>query len=71
MSVLMIPVEYRPGIIEKEVLVKKHGIIGAMSLCTRSTKPWSINVGIPAKKIKDREKDILELEENFRSKGLG
>lgn len=85
----MIPVEYRPGIMEKEVLVKKHGIIGAssvilpgviveegssigaMSLCIRSTEPWSINVGIPTKKIKDREKDILTLEENFRSRGLG
>lgn len=80
----MIPAEYRPGIIEKRVLIKKHAIVGAssvllpgviidegssigsMSLCLKSTEPWSINVGIPAKKIRNRSKEILSLEEKFR-----
>ena len=32
---------------------------------TKSTDPWGIYVGIPAKRIKDRKKDILELEKKF------
>lgn len=80
----MIPSEYRPGSIEKAVLIKKHAIIGAgsvllpgivigegssvgsMSLCTKNTESWSINVGIPAKKTRNRSKEILSLEEKFR-----
>lgn len=79
----MIPSKYKPENIEKEVLIKRHGIVGAgsilfpgviieegscvgsMSLCTESTKPWSVNVGIPARKIKDRDRDLLVLEEKF------
>jgi hypothetical protein len=30
-----------------------------------STLSWSINAGVPAKKIKDRKKDLLELEKRF------
>ena len=36
--------------------------IGAMSLVTKSTKPYSIYFGIPAKKIKERKKNFLEYE---------
>lgn len=82
----MVPFEYKPEIIEKEVLIKKHAIIGAssiilpgvvieegssigaMSLCNHNTEPWSINVGIPAKKMKDRKKEILNLERKFEKK---
>ncbi len=39
--------------------------IGSMSLITESVNPWSIYAGIPAKKIKDREKEILNLEKKF------
>jgi acetyltransferase-like isoleucine patch superfamily enzyme len=39
--------------------------IGAMTMVTKSTEPWSIYFGIPAKKIKNREKNILELEKKY------
>lgn len=41
--------------------------IGAMSLITKSTKPWGIYFGIPAKRIKDKSKNVLNLEERFYS----
>lgn len=41
--------------------------VGAMTLVTKSTEPWSIYSGIPAKKIKNRKKDLLILEEQYLS----
>lgn len=39
--------------------------VGAMSLVRNSTEAWSIYVGNPAKKIKDRSKELLVLEKQF------
>jgi len=39
--------------------------VGAMTMVTKSTEPWSIHFGIPAKKIKDRKRDLLELEHQY------
>lgn len=39
--------------------------LGAMSLCKKSTEPWYIYVGIPAKKLKIRSKTILTLEKDY------
>lgn len=39
--------------------------IGAMSLVSKSTEAWGIYFGSPAKKIKNRKKDMLELERQF------
>ena len=39
--------------------------VGAHSLVTKSCAPWGIYVGVPAKKIKERSKNILELEKQF------
>lgn len=39
--------------------------VGAMSLVTKSTTPWGIYVGIPAKRLKDRKQDLLKLEQQF------
>lgn len=39
--------------------------LGAMSLLTKSTDPWSIYCGIPAKKIGKRKKDLLLLEAKY------
>ena len=47
------------------VTLEEGSVIGALSLVKNSTSPWSINVGIPAKKIKDRKKDLLKLEKLF------
>jgi acetyltransferase-like isoleucine patch superfamily enzyme len=39
--------------------------VGAMTLVTKSTEPWGIYAGNPAKRIKDRKKDLLKLEAEF------
>lgn len=41
--------------------------IGAMSLVSRITRPWGIYFGIPAKRIKERKQDLIELEKDFLS----
>ena len=44
--------------------------IGSMSLVMKDVDPWSIYVGVPAKKIKERKKNLLELEKQFREELL-
>jgi len=36
--------------------------IGASSILRKSTKPWGIYLGNPAKRLRDRKQDLLELE---------
>lgn len=73
------------NVIQKQVILKKHSIvgfgsvilpgsileegvaIGSMCLVNGSTEPWSIYVGIPYKKIKNRSKRILELEKELEN----
>ena len=45
--------------------IREGGAFGAFSFINRDSEPWSINVGIPYKKIKARQKNILELEKKF------
>lgn len=64
-------------IVERHVLIGAGAIIfpgvhimegcsiGAMALVTKNTKPWGIYVGTPAKRIRDKEKNILILEKQF------
>lgn len=47
------------------VIIEEGSAFGAMSLINRNTEPWSINAGVPFKKIKDREKTLLQLEKKF------
>lgn len=39
--------------------------VGALSLVNKSTDPWGIYVGNPARRIKDRSQALLELEKEF------
>lgn len=39
--------------------------IGAMTLVNRSTETWGVYVGNPARRAKERKKDLLVLESNF------
>lgn len=39
--------------------------IGAMSLVTKSTEPWTFYFGIPAKRLKARRRELLELEQEY------
>jgi galactoside O-acetyltransferase len=47
------------------VTLGEGSVIGAKSFVKTNIDPWSICVGIPAKKIKDRKKDLLKLEKQF------
>ena len=38
---------------------------GAMTLFNKSTEEWGVYVGSPAKRIKERKKDLLKLEVHF------
>lgn len=40
--------------------------IGAHSLITKSLEPWGIYFGVPVKRIRDRSKDLLELEKAYK-----
>ncbi len=39
--------------------------VGALSLMTKSTEAWSIYAGRPARKIKNRKRDLLVLEQEY------
>lgn len=44
------------------VVLREGSAFGSFSFITKDSEEWSVNIGIPAKKIKDRKRDILELE---------
>jgi acetyltransferase-like isoleucine patch superfamily enzyme len=68
----------RSVVLEKHALIGSHCVvmpgvtigegatIGAMSLVLKDIIPWSVSVGIPAKKIKNRKKNLLELEKKMK-----
>ena len=37
-------------------------VTGALAVVTKPTEPWSIYIGSPARKVRDRHRDLLELE---------
>lgn len=39
--------------------------VGAMSMVTKSTEPWAVYLGVPARKVKNRSRDLLELEKAY------
>ncbi len=47
------------------VTVGEGASIGAMSLINRDIENWTMNVGIPARKMKERSKRLLELENKY------
>lgn len=53
------------SIILPGVTIEEGCSIGAMSLVTKSTTSWGIYAGIPAKRLKERKQDLLELEKQF------
>jgi len=53
------------SIVLPSVTLAEGTSVGAMSMVTKSTEPWSIYFGIPAKKIKNRRRDLLELEKQY------
>lgn len=79
-----VPLDYKK-LIEGEVVLNKHVIIGAaciilpavvvgdgvavgsMSLVNKNLDPWTIYAGIPVKRLKDRCRNIVELESKLNS----
>ena len=57
------------SIIMPGVTLEEGTAVGAMSMVTKSTSPWSIYFGIPAKKIKIRSRDLLALESRYLASG--
>lgn len=47
------------------VVVGEGTTVGAMSLVSKNLDDWSVYTGIPAKKIKDRPRDLLRLEQEY------
>lgn len=47
------------------VIVSEGSSFGSFSFINHDSEPWSINVGIPFKKIKDRSKNLLQLENEY------
>lgn len=41
--------------------------VGAMTMMTRSSEAWSVYFGCPGRKLKDRKRDLLELEAAYLS----
>lgn len=41
--------------------------VGALSLVSKNLDPWGVYIGVPAKRIKSRVKDILEIEKNYKA----
>lgn len=53
------------SIIMPGVVLNEGTSVGALSLVRKTTEAWSIYVGNPAKKIKNRSKDLLKLEKQY------
>lgn len=47
------------------VTISEGTSVGSMSLCNKTLEEWSVYVGIPAKKVGERKKKILTLEQQF------
>lgn len=48
------------------VTIGEGSSVGAMTLCGKTLEPWGMYAGIPAKKLKERSKKLLELESSFK-----
>jgi galactoside O-acetyltransferase len=47
------------------VTLEEGTAIGAMTLVTKSTKPWTFYFGIPAKRLKARRRELLDIEQDY------
>lgn len=53
------------SIIFPGVTLQEGTSVGAMSMVTKSTEPWTVYFGIPAKRLKSRKQDLLDLEREY------
>lgn len=56
------------SVIMPGVILADGSAVGANSLVSKNTDEWAIYFGSPARKIKNREKNVLELEKKYYQK---
>ena len=49
------------------VTLPEGSAFGSFSFINHDAEPWSLNTGIPFKRIRERNRDVLELEKQFRN----
>ena len=55
-------------VIHPGISIGEGAVVGSMSLVTKDIEAWTINIGIPAKKVQNREKNtILEYQKQLES----
>jgi acetyltransferase-like isoleucine patch superfamily enzyme len=47
------------------VTIAEGCAVGAQALMLKSTEPWGIYLGVPARRVKERKQDLLKLEAEF------
>lgn len=58
------------SVIVPGVILGEGTAVGSLSLVTKSTEPWSIYFGIPARRIKARSRELLRYEQEFEKSML-
>lgn len=58
------------SIIFPGVVLGEGTSVGALSVVTKSTDAWSIYIGNPARRIRERKRDLLALEEQYLAEEL-
>jgi acetyltransferase-like isoleucine patch superfamily enzyme len=53
------------SVIMPNITIGEGCSIGALTFVTKSTEPWGVYFGIPAKRLKERQKDLLKLEKRL------
>ena len=53
------------GVVLPGVTLAEGSAFGSFSFMDHDSEPWSINVGIPFKKIRERKKDVMDLEQKL------
>jgi len=56
-------------IVHPNVTIGEGAATGSNTLVIKDLEPWTIYVGSPAKKLKERSKDLLKLEKDFYNEG--
>ena len=48
------------SVVFPSIVIGEGAVVGACSLVNKSIEEWSINIGIPSKKIKNRSRELMK-----------